>query len=190
MIMKTLLMAIAICIYSTGYSQTNKMFIGSKIYSCSENISLGDYDRSQLLSSYHSELEIQIIKDGVKGMMTFTHEYGSNHVCGTIVLYLDDNTIITLIDRNQFDKVNEIYTSIYNLTANEIIKLKSTNIYSIRYGIIEGDANLKWNPHLYNQYTISNSEREEYIDNYDGTGRTVIHEKIDFPSIISKLFNN
>ena len=121
---------IAMFFAANAYSQ-NTFFIGSKTYSCSADIEIKGREEFDLFSCW-TQLTVTVVKDGTKGMMAFSN--GSYKISGKILLYLDDNSIITLVDRGTFDRVNSVYTSIYYLTASEVNKLKITNISSIRYG--------------------------------------------------------
>ena len=108
-------------------AQNGTFFIGSKTYSCTDKYEFGGDD--PLLS-------ILIAKDGNAGLLVFIEGY--DKIVGTVLLYLDDNSIITCYDKNKYDEVNNYYTTVYNLTESEINKLKTTNVYSIRYNKLSG----------------------------------------------------
>ena len=82
-------------------------------------------DNSGLMS-----IEISIAKNGNSGYFIIKLPLASTKFRGNVILYLDDNSTITLINRNVSWKVNgELYGQ-YNLTSEEIKRLKKVNIKS------------------------------------------------------------
>lgn len=90
----------------------------------------------------------------------------TTRVKNKLILYLDNNEVITCVDRGKFDIVDDYATTLYYLTKEEINKLKKSNISTIRYTV--GD-----------NYGLNKS--------YSVTNRDV--ERIDFSRIIEDLFN-
>ncbi len=56
-----------------------------------------------------------------------------------LILYLDNNQIVTCVDRGRYDIIDDYATTLYYLTKEEMIKLRRSNISKIRYTI--GDDN-------------------------------------------------
>ncbi|MFH2094112.1 MAG: hypothetical protein ABIJ16_00325, partial [Bacteroidota bacterium] len=68
-------------------------------------------------------ISIRVFANGKSTMVAATNnEYSfsqNDRVTGTVLLYLDNTTIIKLFDKNKFDCVNHKCTSIYYLTEME-----------------------------------------------------------------------
>ena len=130
-------------------SSQNKIFIGEKSYPCSETFTFSD----------RTDLYIQFIKDKDVGMITLTIRTISceSRISGKILIYLDNETVITCLDRNKYDCVNGMATTIYYLTKEEINKLKNSNINAIRYSI--GNSWGKEDFKAYNKSYRSNSSK-------------------------------
>lgn len=146
------------------YAQNGTFFIGDKTFSCSP-----EYTFSEGKSN---SLKFIVVKDANKGMIVFK-SLGCR-ICGTVILYLDNNMLIKLVDRKSFDLVNSEYSSIYYFTETEITTLKSTNISLIRYNECYDD--LSGSAH-----SVNNKDYY-FIDKY-------IIKRVDFPSILKALFN-
>lgn len=105
------------------------VFIGEKRFSASSTISFRG-------SGGFLDLKIQFAKKGDgSGFILLSKETHSKHVFigGTVWVYLDDGKILKCYDKGTRDYANDISTTIYNLTKQEIDILKETNIQSIRY---------------------------------------------------------
>lgn len=143
---------------------SNSLFIGNKSYPSSDTYSLnsGDFIKEK-------EIQICFAKDADKGIIAFAVNNSfmpTTRVKNKLILYLDNNEVITCVDRGKFDIVDDYATTLYYLTKEEINKLKKSNISTIRYTV--GD-----------NYGLDKS--------YSVTNRDV--ERIDFSSIIEGLFN-
>jgi hypothetical protein len=93
-------------------------------------------------------------------------------ISGKLIIYLDDGTVISCIDRGINDNVDDIAISAYTLTTAELNKMKQSNINTIRYQIecpICGLINL-WE----GIYSASNKE----------------NSKTDFTRVISEFYEN
>lgn len=128
--MRTFLSIIALLGSFTFLTAQDLFFIGEKAYPSTESFKfLGN---GELMSH---DLSITIAKNGEAGLIAFTTPIlgGGVRIKGKALIYLDDATQITCIDRNQFDFVDDKATTIYSLTKEEVLKLKSTNINTIRF---------------------------------------------------------
>ena len=132
--MKKIILVIVIMLSNlTLIIAQNTFLIGEKTYPCTPLIyfpSDGQYLSGNLI--------VLIAKNEETGMIVVSISVDlntNNRIKGNIIIYLDNNTIITCIDRNKFDIVNDFATTIYYLTKDEINKLKNINIQKIRFTI-------------------------------------------------------
>jgi hypothetical protein len=161
---------ILLCAKANGQ---NTFFIGPKKYPCSESYILrsgGSFDEEIV--------NVVIVKDGEAGMIVLSHEngYGGGlKIKGKVLIYLEDGSIITCIDRGKYDYVDKIATTIYSLTKGEIENLKTSNIHSIRYTLkcIE---------------CFSSAGEGDFSAINGGTKGMFEISKADFPKIIKGLF--
>ena len=149
-------------------------FIGDNTYPCTKAYK---FPIECFNDERYNNLKLFFVKDGSKGMVVF--EKKNDIVCGTILFYLEDNSIIKLYDKNKFDFVNGIYSSIYYLTASEIEKLKKLNINTIRYNIAG------------NQYSksLATAQKQNNIDKQCSfIGNTETKRRYNFPAIITEFY--
>lgn len=139
-------------------------------------------------SNYQSTEELEIPKNGIQklkivfakktngsGIIVITDDsLGGKKIKGKLLLYLDDKTIISCIDRGIYDSIDYTTSTAYFLTKDEINKLMSVNIYSIRYSLKSDWGSLE-------NFSAKN------ID--DIVGEVVLFQRVDFPYHISNLFN-
>lgn len=153
----------------------NTFFFGQKAYPCTEKFTLKSNKEIN-----GNDLDVRFAKNGESGMIILSIELWDDHVRikGNLLIYLEDGTVLTCIDRGKFDHVDDIATSVYYLTKEEIIKMKNSNISLIRFslkcfkcGMSTAEGN----------FSFSNKETG---DEYDKTTKT------DVPSLISSLFDN
>lgn len=77
-----------------------------------------------------------LAKDGEKKLIIISSKLVSIvRITGKLIIYLDDRNVITCIDRGIKDNVDDIASSAYHLTTEELIKMKNSNINTIRYMI-------------------------------------------------------
>jgi hypothetical protein len=156
----------------------NTLFIGEKAYPCTTKATLLR-DKG---SSGH-DLGVIIAKNGETAMLVLSTATISGgigvRIKGNVLLYLEDGTVITCYDRGKFDILNNIATTIYYLTKEEIIKMQQSNINSIRFSLKCFEC-------------YKSSEEGNFLSsNQEETGFSFLKiEKSDFPSLISSLFNN
>lgn len=165
---------------TTSYSQNNKIFIGENVYTCTKKYGFINYTNYSM--SDFCKPSISFAKNGNSGFFIFSIR--GHKVKGTVYLYLDDNTVIKMYDKNFCDCVNEggdnWCTCIYNLTSQEIIKLKTTNIQTIRYSLY------KYIPGFDDNISVGNFSVENAgFFNNDKNEETPRH---DFPGIFTNLF--
>lgn len=158
----------------SSYAQDGTFFIGEKTYPCTKEYYFPSDFGSDCFS--FKNLKFFLVRDNLKGMIVFKD---NSCISGTTLLYLDDNTIIKLMDKNTRDEVNNICYSVYYFTESEITKLKLTNVRSIRYNISEGYGGSS-------AYSLDNKEYKCW-DSFDKENQQI--DRIDFPGIIAKLFD-
>jgi hypothetical protein len=93
-------------------------------------------------------------------------------ISGKLIIYLDDGNVITCIYRGIKDNVDDIASSAYHLTTEESIKIKNSNINTIRY--IIKCAECLYNPIYEGNYSASNKG----------------NSKTDFTKIVAKFIIN
>ncbi len=108
----------------------NVFFIGSKSYPCTMSM------RFQVGDNYSNQaINCIVAKNGNNGFFVISKETAGSIIKGNATLYLDDGSVITLIDRGKRDYVDNTSTTIYNLTSTEIEKLKNSTINTVRFTI-------------------------------------------------------
>ena len=127
---RTLLLSILLpcCVHAQ-----QSLLIGEKSFEASEPI----YFRPCTTSP---ELEISLVRDGSKGLIEFTSKWQC--IEGEVWLYLDDNSVVKLLDRHIVDRVNEdgygfTCRSVYSLSAGDIARLKRVNVSSMRFHLVD-----------------------------------------------------
>ena len=77
--------------------------------------------------------EISIAKSGNAGLLILRVPGERDDFRNNVIVYLDDNSVITLINRSVQWKVNQDLFGQYNLISSEIARLKASNIRAIRF---------------------------------------------------------
>ncbi len=92
-------------------------------------------DACQWLGLSADGLEVTLAKNGNKGgylMLAMNSPY-EERFQGVITLILDDGTFIKCTDKGMRDYLNKQTISLYNLTLEEINKLRNIDIQTIRF---------------------------------------------------------
>ena len=108
----------------------NLFFIGEESYPCTETITLQTNSQSAIVS----DLKVLFAKDGTTGLIvvgarTLTEVF----ISGKLIIYLDDGAVITCKNRVKYDYIDNIAKSVYNLTNEQLSKMKNSNINTVRY---------------------------------------------------------
>lgn len=83
-----------------------------------------------------NDLNVTFAKDGINNIIVVSTKIVSTvRISGKLIIYLDDGTVISCIDRGIKDNVDDIATTVYQLTRSELNKMKKSNINTIRYQI-------------------------------------------------------
>ncbi len=141
-------------------------FIGEKSYPCTETIAL------QSNHDGRSNLDVALAKDGTTGVIIVSTKTASTVLIREkLFIYLDDGTVISCIDRGNNDQVDFISTTVYYLTDGDLIKMKKSNINTLKY-TLRSETDMWSNKLSGGNYSASNN----------GSNST------DFPALISKFF--
>ena len=106
----------------------NYFFIGENSYPCTETITLHSNHDGR------SNLNVAFAKDGTTGLIIVsTKTMSTVLIREKLIIYLDDGTVISCIDRENNDQVDLIASAVYYLTDEELSKMKNSNINTVRY---------------------------------------------------------
>jgi len=166
--MKKILILLSVNLFFTPIANgQNFFFIGEKSYPCTETFSL----QSNSDVSYINDLKVLFAKDGKKGLCIVSTKTASTvRISEKLIIYLDDGTVISCIDRGISDNVDDIASSAYQLTSEELGKMKNSNINTVRYVVKCADC---FESPMEGNYSASNK----------GSSRT------DFPALITAFFS-
>lgn len=123
--------------------------------------------------------ELSIVKNGKSGFLILKTSEMIDKYKGKVYIYLDDNTIITLLNTNKQWRVNGVLHGQFTLTENEIIKLKNSNIRAIRF----------WTCSSSEFSSLCEDAKEYYNPPCTNFFLKKINVRIDFPKMISDLFD-
>lgn len=123
---KLLALLLFVVSVTSAYSQ-NLYLIGNNSYKATTSIGFRPN------GSHGIDFVIMRKNDG-SGMIALSGESMQSSIAfrGNSYLFLDDGSRIVLIDRRRYDFKDETATTIYDLTASEIERLKQTSINTIR----------------------------------------------------------
>ena len=166
--MKRILILVILAItFTIDTNGQNLVFIGENSFPSTETFTLPSNSDSDFIN----DLNLVFAKDGEKGLFVVSSKLVSTvRISGKLIIYLNDGTVITCIDKGINDNVDDIATSAYNLTNEELAKMKKSNINTVRYEI--KCAECLTNPIYEGNYSASNKGSSE----------------IDFTTVISEFF--
>ena len=155
--MKRILILVIFAItYAIETNGQNLVFIGENSFPSTETFTL----LSNSDSDFINDLNLVFAKDGTKGLLVVSSKLVSTvRISGKLIIYLNDGTVITCFDKGINDNVDDIATSAYYLTNEELAKMKKNNINTVRYEIkcVECLAN----PIYEGNYSASNKGSSE-----------------------------
>ena len=161
---KTLILLFVTLFFTPIANGQNFFFIGENSYPSTETFTLQS-------NSENNDLDVLFAKDEAKGLIIVSSKLVSTvRIRGKLIIYLDNGTVISSDDEVINDNVDDIASSVYSLTNEDLSKLKNSNINTIRYQIkcAECLTNL-----LEGNHSASNK----------GSSRT------DFPVVITEFFS-
>lgn len=132
--MKKILILVSLVIICTlGTNGQHFAFIGENSYPSTEKFTLitnSDDDKI-------NDLMLVFAKDEEKGLIVVSSKLTNIvNISEKLIIYLDDGTVISCIDRGINDNVDDIAISAYSLTTAELTIMKQSNINTIRYQIV------------------------------------------------------
>ena len=144
---------------------SQSLFINNENYPSTETL--------ELTRNVFEKVEISIAKkpDGSGIILITDNGHGQDKIKGKLIIYLEDQTLISCIDRGIYDSVNYSISTAYFLSKNELLKLTNVNISSIRYTV---------------RYSVGYSENRSAENGRKGSD---FIPKINFPEHIYKLIN-
>ena len=131
--MKGILIFVILAItFTINTNGQNLVFIGENSFPSTETFTLPSNSDSHFIN----DLNLVFAKDGEKGLLVVSSKLVSTvRISGKLIIYLNDGTVIACIDKGINDNVDDIATSAYYLTNEELAKMKKSNINTVRYEI-------------------------------------------------------
>lgn len=167
---KSLLTLVMSLFIGTAFGGGNLFFIDEKSYPCTKTIELKGKSSS-------NNLDVVIAKDGTKGLFVVsTPTMTGVLIRGKLIIYLDDGSVISCVDRGKYDYVDNIATNVYYLTTDELTKMKNSNLNTVRYTLKCSDC-------------MMSTEEGDFSASNKSSGLYGSADKTDVPSLIKKLFN-
>ena len=151
----------------------SQIYIGSKSYESTPAFTFTQNGKS--INSFSPVLVSIGKKNNLEGIIMVSMPSFEGKLRKGLHIYLDDGTVISCIDRNLFDEVDNETIGVWYLSSSEIKKMKLSDISSIRY-------TLYWRGIEYKAFTASN----KYNDPYDNNPFPVSTSTTFY---IKKLFN-
>ncbi len=136
---KQLLILIVLMSVSFTANGQNLFFIGDKSYPSTEIYSL------EANSNNVNDLNVAFVKDANSEFVGVRTKIPNDQFHGRLIIYLDDGTVISLEDQEIRDYVDGIASAVYLLQNDDLIKMKNSNINTIRYSLLdEGGFESAW----------------------------------------------
>lgn len=145
----------------------NLFLIGEQSYPCTETFTL----QSNSDEFYINDLNVLFAKDGKAALIAVSTKTEDVLIRGKLVIYLDDGMVLTSTDQGNYDYVDKIASAVYDLTDEELDKMRNSNIKTVRYA-------------LENEYGNASA----FGGNFSASNKG--GSKVDFPVIISDFLKN
>lgn len=128
---KGLVIIIAALFVSLTANGQDLFLIGEKSYPCTKAITLKSN------SDERYDLDIFLAKNGKSGLFAVSRESILGEVfTGKLIIYLKDGNVLTCNESVASEKVDDRSKALYNLTADQLNKLKTSNIHTVKYTMI------------------------------------------------------
>lgn len=109
----------------------NLFLIDEKSYPCTNAIVLKSN------SEGGEDLQVFIAKDGKAGLFAVsTISRIRQEFAGKLIIYLEDGTVLTCNDIDASEEVDDRAIALYSLTDEQLNKLKSSNIHTVKYTLV------------------------------------------------------
>ncbi len=166
--MNKILVILATTLFFTLTANGQRFFyIGENSYPCTKTFTL----QSNSDDSDINDLNVLFAKQSTTGLIIVSIKTVSTvRISEKLIIYLDDGTVISCIDNGINDNVDDIASSAYYLTDAELIKMKNSNITTVRYVLKCVEC-------------FSSPREGNYSASNKGSSRT------DFPAIITEFFS-
>lgn len=107
----------------------NLFFIGENSYPCTEPFAL----QSNLDDG--EDLNVLFAKDGATALIAVTTKSSLQKtiISGKLIIYLDDGTVITCIDKGESYYIDNNAKAVYSLTNEQVNKMKNSNINTVSF---------------------------------------------------------
>ena len=123
-----IIIIVSVCINLTATGQ-NLFLIGEKSYPCTNAITLESNTNYR-----YEDLNVFLAKDGKSGLVGVSRKsFQPEKFTGKLIIYLEDGNVITCNESVAAEKVDDDVKALYNLTADQLNKLKTSNIYTVKY---------------------------------------------------------
>lgn len=110
----------------------NFAFIGENSYPSTEKYTLQSNSDKESIN----DLTAVFAKEGAKSLIILSSKLTNVvKISGKLIIYLENGTVISCVDRGINDNVDNVAISAYYLTTEELNKMKHSNISKIRYQI-------------------------------------------------------
>ena len=132
--MKRILLIITLVLAFPIYTiAQNFTFIGENSYSSTERFVLqSNSDKEDI-----GDLNVVFAKDEETALVIVSLKLTDFvKIANKLIIYLDDGTVVSCIDRGINDNVDDVATSAYRLTSSEVGRMKKSNINSVRFEIV------------------------------------------------------
>ncbi|MDO6809093.1 hypothetical protein Q4603_10740 [Zobellia galactanivorans] len=126
---KILIVLISVLFITLTATGQNLFFIDENSYPCTESFAL----QSNLDDG--EDLNVLFAKDGATPIIGVTTKSSlpGTLFSGKLIIYLDDGTVITCMDRGESYYVDDTAQVVYSLTNEQVNKMKNSNINTVRY---------------------------------------------------------
>lgn len=162
-----LLLAILTITFGIDTNGQNLIFIGENSFLSTETFTLKSNSDDEDIT----DLNLTFSKDGTQALVVVSSKLVSTvRISEKLIIYLNDGTVIICVDKGINDNVDDVATSAYHLTKEDLEKMKNSNINTIRYEI--KCAECVYNILYEGVYSASNKGSSE----------------IDFTAVISNFF--
>jgi len=129
---KVLIITIAVLFANLTAIGQNLFLIGEKSYPCTSTIKLASN------SNYnYDDLDVFLAKEGKSGFFAVSRKcMYDEEFTGKIIIYLEDGNVLTCGESEVSEKVDDRAKTVYSLTADQLNKLKTSNIHTVKYTMI------------------------------------------------------
>lgn len=149
----------------------NLFFIGENSYPSTESFAL----QSNLDGG--EDLNVLFGKDGVTAVIAVTTKSSLQTIfSGKLIIYLDDGTVITSMDKGESYYVDDTAKTVYSLTNEQVNKMKNSNINTVRYTLKIYDFK-EVNRSASNKAISTKDLIAKFFNNFDSVNKVVVKKE-------------